>query len=64
MELNRKKFSHNRMTNKLGDMLDKYLQDLPQNVQVKLPELKKSKTKVKLPSLKKIKKESVQQEGV
>tara|TARA_B100000287_G_scaffold8357_1_gene8276 strand:+ start:301 stop:1668 length:1368 start_codon:yes stop_codon:yes gene_type:complete len=63
MKINRNKFSHDRMTDKLGEMLDKHLTDLPQQVSVKLPELKK--TKIKLPSLTKVKTEDkkLQTEG-
>ena len=54
MEINRDKFTHKKMTEKLGKIFDEHV-NISKNVQVKLPELTKKKTKVKLPKLTKLK---------
>ena len=45
-----KKFTRDKMTEKLGEILDTYLPKPVENVDLKLPKLKK----VKLPKLKKL----------
>jgi len=42
MEENREKFTLNKMTEKLDDIMEEYLKDLPSQVSIKLPKLKKS----------------------
>tara|TARA_B100000287_G_scaffold253138_1_gene237847 strand:- start:13903 stop:15267 length:1365 start_codon:yes stop_codon:yes gene_type:complete len=61
MTHNRKTFTLNKMTEKLGSILDEHLKDIPQQVGLKLPKLKldsnsskKQKAKIKLPSLKQV----------
>ena len=64
MEENRKKFTLNKMTEKLDEIMEKYMKDTPQQVGLNLPKLKKvDKNKsdnlnplpdMKLPKLKKI----------
>jgi glycosyltransferase involved in cell wall biosynthesis len=58
MKINREKFSLDKMTDKLVEILDKYLGSLPTEVGLKLPKLKKvtkdEKPKIKLPKLKKV----------
>ena len=58
MKINREKFSLDKMTDKLVEILDKYLESLPTEVGLKLPKLKKvekdEKPKIKLPKLKKV----------
>ena len=57
---NRKKFTLNMMTEKLDEILEKYTSNLPSQVQLKLPKLKKVSDdkkelpKIKLPKLKKV----------
>ena len=55
MYKNRNKFTLNKMTDKLSDVLENYLKDIPQEVSIKLPKLKKTTPtpKIKLPKLKK-----------
>ena len=66
MEINREKFTLNKMTEKLDEIMEKYLKNTPQQVSLKLPSLKKSKSNdsnkkisptIKLPKLKKVTKE-------
>jgi glycosyltransferase involved in cell wall biosynthesis len=58
MEKNREKFTLNKMTEELDSIMEKYLSDMPQQVGLNLPKLKKSKDapspKIKLPKLKKV----------
>ena len=60
MHKNREKFTHSNMTKLLNKIVDKYTQNLPSQVGLKLPKLKRvggSKTeqpKIKLPKLKKV----------
>ena len=60
MHHNREKFTHEKMTELLNDVVDKYTKDLPSQVQLKLPKLKKvgegksELPKMKLPKLKKV----------
>ena len=56
MNINREKFTHKKMTEKLGEILNNTaINDIPEQVSLKLPELKKTKkTKIKLPKLKKL----------
>ena len=60
MKINREKFTLNKMTEKLDDIMEKYMKDIPQTVGLQLPKLKKvneSKSeppKIKLPKLKKV----------
>ena len=61
MDENREKFTLNKMTEKLGELMKKYAKDLPQQVGLNLPKLKKVKKsnkdetpKIKLPKLKKV----------
>ena len=65
MNENKEKFTLNKMTEKLGKIMDSYLKGMPSQVGLKLPKLKKageSKSelpKIKLPKLKKLTEESV-----
>ena len=57
MDINREKFTLNKMTEKLDEIMEKYLKDIPQQVSLNLPKLKKvnkETPKVKLPKLKKV----------
>jgi len=60
MGINRDKFTLNNMAKKLGEIMDKYTKDLPSQVGLKLPKLKKvdgnkqELPKIKLPKLKKV----------
>ena len=60
MIINRDKFSLSKMVSKLDEIMENYLKDVPQQVNLALPKLKKvseeksNKPKVKLPKLKKI----------
>ena len=40
MKINREKFSHDSMTKKIGEIMDKYTSDMPENKALKLPKLK------------------------
>ena len=54
---NREKFTLNKMAKKLDEIMKKYMKDLPSEVQLKLPKLKKvgkEPPKIKLPKLKKM----------
>ena len=60
MSINRNKFTHSKMTELLNNVVDKYTKDMPTQVGITLPKLKKStpsKTTpaIKLPKLKKSK---------
>jgi glycosyltransferase involved in cell wall biosynthesis len=62
MHENREKFTLNKMSEKLDEIMKKHMKDLPSQVQLKLPKLKKvgSKSeppKIKLPKLKKVSRE-------
>ena len=52
MIVNRQTFSHQAMKDKLESIVDKLLSGVPQQVQLKLPSLKKEPKKLKLPTLK------------
>ena len=60
MDENREKFTLNKMTEKLDEIMEQYLKDVPQQVGLKLPKLKKVNKnleelpKIKLPKLKKV----------
>tara|TARA_Y100001963_G_scaffold136966_1_gene200161 strand:- start:1466 stop:2824 length:1359 start_codon:yes stop_codon:yes gene_type:complete len=57
LDTNREKFTLNKMTEKLDEIMEKYLKDTPQQVGLNLPKLKKvnkETPKVKLPKLKKV----------
>ncbi len=60
MIINRNKFSLSKMVSKLDEIMENYLKDVPQQVNLALPKLKKvseeksNKPKVKLPKLKKM----------
>ena len=60
MDENREKFTLKNMTVKLDDLMNKYLSDIPTQVEMKLPKLKKitddntEPPKMKLPKLKKV----------
>ena len=41
MKINREKFTLDKMTQKLDEILEKYTKDLPSQVSIKLPKLKK-----------------------
>tara|TARA_Y100001973_G_C4996832_1_gene231670 strand:- start:131 stop:610 length:480 start_codon:yes stop_codon:yes gene_type:complete len=62
MDINRSKFTLNLMTKKLDELMEKYLKDVPQQVGLQLPKLKKvNKTeppKIQLPKLKKLQQET------
>ena len=55
MEENRSKFTMQKMSEKLDFILSNVLKDIPQQVSLNLPKLKKKTTppKIKLPKLKK-----------
>ena len=53
MIVNKERFNHEEMSKKLLTMVEKILEDVPQQVQLKLPDLKKEPKKLKLPKLKK-----------
>ena len=53
MIVNKEQFNHEEMSKKLLTMVEKILEDVPQQVQLKLPDLKKEPKKLKLPKLKK-----------
>ena len=46
MYKNREKFTLNKMVQKLDEIMKQYTKDLPQQVSIKLPKLKKSKPKL------------------
>ena len=58
MDTNREKFTLDKMTKGLDDIINKFLKDSPTHVSLKLPELNKVKdtdsNKIKLPKLKKV----------
>ena len=58
MNQNNSKFKLTDMTNKLKEVVDNYIGELPQSVSLNLPKLKKvddnSNSKLKLPKLKKV----------
>ena len=60
MNINREKFTHKKMTELLNEVVDKYTKDIPSQVGLKLPKLKKASSnqsnppKIKLPKLKKV----------
>ncbi len=57
-KVNKSKFSLDAMTRELGKILDKYVPDFPEEVELKLPKLKKvgspTNNEIKLPKLKKV----------
>ena len=66
MNINRSKFTHKKMTELLNNIVDKYTENLPSQVSLNLPKLKKVGSsenkelpKIKLPKLKKV----TEQEG-
>ena len=57
MKKNRDKFTLKEMTNGLDKIVSKYLKNVPQQVSLNLPKLKKvskEENKIKLPKLKKV----------
>lgn len=61
MERNRNKFTLNKMTEKLDDIVSPLIDKIPEQVSLKLPKLKKTKpTAPKLPKLKKVDKQVVE----
>jgi glycosyltransferase involved in cell wall biosynthesis len=59
MYKNRDKYTHSKMTELLNEVVDKYTSNIPSQVQLKLPKLKKvgeskEPPKIKLPKLKKV----------
>ena len=56
--VNKSKFSLDAMTKELGKILDKYVPEFPEEVELKLPKLKKVgspvENEIKLPKLKKV----------
>jgi len=61
MNINRDKFTHKKMTELLNNTVDKYIENIPSQVGLNLPKLKKVKSsenkelpKIKLPKLKKV----------
>ena len=60
MDENREKFTLNKMTKKLDEIMEQHLKDVPQQVGLKLPKLKKINKDLKqlpniiLPKLKKV----------
>ena len=65
MNINREKFTHKKMTELLNNTVSKYVKDMPSQVQLNLPKLKKVDNKVETPKIKlpKLKKVTAQ-EGV
>jgi hypothetical protein len=62
MDENREKFTLNKMTKKLGEIMEKYLKDVPQQVGLNLPKLKKvnkEESKLELPKLKRMTQEKI-----
>ena len=62
VEINRNKFTLNKMTKKLGEIMEKYLKDVPQQVGLNLPKLKKvnkEESKLELPKLKRMTQEKI-----
>jgi len=61
MDMNRNQFTLNKMTEKLDEIIEKYIKDVPQQVGIQLPKLKKigdsPKPKLELPKLKRVTKE-------
>ena len=53
MLVNRQMFTHEKMSEKLISIVDKMLEGVPQQVQLKIPSLTKEPKKLKLPTLKK-----------
>ena len=47
MYINREKFTLNKMADKLDSIVGNYLKDMPSQVSIKLPKLKKAKTRSK-----------------
>ena len=59
LNINKEKFTLDKMTEKLDEIIQKYVKDAPQQVGLKLPKLKKADdNKLKLPRLKKVTEES------
>jgi TRAP-type uncharacterized transport system substrate-binding protein len=60
MDINREKFTLNKMTEELDKIMEKYMKDTPQQVGLQLPKLKKvsenksKPPKIELPKLKKV----------
>ena len=57
MRDNREKFTHKKMTELLNKIVDKYSKNIPTQVGLNLPKLKKiknNKSQIKLPKLKKV----------
>ena len=52
MEINRKKFTLNKMTEEFDKIMEKYVSELPTQVGIKLPKLKKVEGKKELPKMK------------
>ena len=55
MDINRKKFTLNKMSKELIEVVDKYTKDLPTQTKLNLPKLKKVESTSSLPKLKKVK---------
>ena len=53
MIVNKETFSHEAMKQKLEDIISPLISGVPQQVELKLPSLKKEPKKLKLPTLKK-----------
>ena len=62
MNINREKFSLEKMSEKLDEIVTPYVENLPSQVKLNLPKLKKiddkKSPKIKLPKLKKITEDS------
>ena len=57
MKINRDKFTLDKMTEKLDKIITQFIQNIPSQVQLQLPKLKKvdnNQPKIKLPKLKKV----------
>ena len=62
MDENREKFTLNKMTEKLDEIMEKYMKDAPQQVGLNLPKLKKvskKEKKLELPKLKRMTQENI-----
>ena len=48
MYRNREKFTLNNMAKVLDEIMERHMKDMPEQVSIKLPKLKKSKSKVEI----------------
>jgi hypothetical protein len=55
-KISNEQFTLNKMTEKLGELIKPYTENIPEHVAVNLPKLQKKDDSLKLPKLKKVKK--------